>query len=108
MLPAMAAWRVAAQSTMDTITHMFGVQFDGVAQTDMQVFPQIVDAVGGVDIVNPYEFYDDVYHNRGFPAGAIHLTGADAIVFCRIRVPDGDGGRRDRADAAVELLRPHR
>jgi LCP family protein required for cell wall assembly len=97
-------WRVAAQATMDTITHNFGVQFDGVAQTDMQVFPQLIDALGGLDIVNPYEFYDDVYHKRGFPAGEIHLSGADAIVFCRIRVPDGDGGRVMRQQLVLEAI----
>jgi LCP family protein required for cell wall assembly len=94
-------WRVAAQSTMDTITQMFGVSFDGVAQTDMQVFPQIIDAVGGVTIVNPYEVKDGAWH---FPAGELTLTGEDAISFCRTRKQDGDGARVMRQHLVLEAI----
>ena len=97
-------WRVAAGVTVDTITHNFGVAIDGIALTDMNRFPAIIDAVSGVDVVNPYEFYDDTYCNCGFPAGELHLDGADALVFCRIRVPDGDGGRVMRQHLVLQGL----
>ena len=41
-------WDVGAAATMDTITYNFGLQFDGVAFTDMTVFPKIIDAVGEI------------------------------------------------------------
>ena len=97
-------WFAAASLTRDTITHNFGVEFDAFAVTDMNRFPGLVDAVGGVDVNNPYEFFDDVYFNLGFPAGELHLDGADALTFCRIRVPDGDGGRVMRQQLVLEGL----
>jgi LCP family protein required for cell wall assembly len=93
-------WRVAAQSTMDTITHMFGVSFDGVAQTDMQVFPQIIDAVGGVTVNNPSAVADGTFAQ--FPAGEITLTGEEAIRFCRTRKADSDDARVHRQHLVLE------
>jgi len=97
-------WQVAAGLTLDTITHNFGVAIDGIALTDMNRFPAIIDAVGGIDVINPYAFYDDTYFKLGFPAGGLHLNGADALVYCRIRVPDGDGGRVMRQHLVLEAL----
>lgn len=97
-------WEIAASLTAQTVTHNFGVPIDGMAMTDMNRFPAIIDAVGGVDVDNPYAFYDDTYFNRGFPVGELHLNGADALVFCRIRVPDGDGGRVMRQHLVLEAL----
>ncbi len=97
-------WEIAAGLTAQTVTHNFGVPIDGTAMTDMNRFPAIIDAVGGVDVDNPYAFYDDTYFKRGFPAGNLQLNGADALVFCRIRVPDGDGGRVMRQHLVLEAL----
>jgi LCP family protein required for cell wall assembly len=94
-------WRVAAQSTMDTISHMFGLTLDGVAQTDMQVFPQIVDAVGGVTVNNPHEVYEPAW-DQTFPAGEITLDGANALRFCRTRKQDGDGARVHRQHLVLQ------
>jgi len=84
-------WEVGAASTVATIEHNFGLQIDGVAQTNMQVFPQLVDAVGGVVVDNPYFLTDESFGD--YPAGEITLTGEEAIRFCRSRNMDGDGGR---------------
>ena len=97
-------WEVAADLTVQTIIHNFGVAIDGTAMSDMNRFPTIIDAVGGVDVDNPYAFYDDTYFKRGFPAGELHLNGVDALVYCRIRVPDGDGGRVMRQHLVLEAL----
>jgi LCP family protein required for cell wall assembly len=93
-------WRVAAQSTMDTISHMFGLTLDGVAQTDMQVFPQIVDAVGGVTVNNPTAVADGTFAQ--FPAGEITLTGEEAIRFCRTRKADSDDARVHRQHLVLQ------
>ena len=97
-------WEAAANVTAETVRLNFGVTIDGAAVTDMNRFPAVIDAVGGVDVVNPYEFYDDVYFNRGFPAGELHLNGDEALVFTRIRVPDGDGGRVMRQHLVLEAM----
>ncbi len=97
-------WEVAAGVAVETIAHNFGVAIDGVALTDMNRFPAIVDAVGGIDVVNPYAFTDDVYAMTSFPAGQLHLDGDRALVYCRIRVPDGDGGRVMRQHLVLQAL----
>lgn len=95
-------WRVAAQSTMDTISHMFGLTFDGVAQTDMQVFPQIIDAIGGVTVNNPTAVNDGTFAQ--FPAGVITLDGDQAIRFCRTRKADSDDARVHRQHLVLEAI----
>ena len=97
-------WAIGAAATVATIEHNFGLVIDGVALTDMGVFPQIVDAVGGITVINPYAFTDDVYHMTSFPAGTLHLDGARALVFVRVRVPDGDGGRVMRQHLVLQAI----
>jgi polyisoprenyl-teichoic acid--peptidoglycan teichoic acid transferase len=97
-------WQAAANLTQETVSLNFGVTIDGFAVTDMNRFPAVIDAIGGVDVVNPYAFFDDVYFNRGFPAGELHLNGDEAMVFTRIRVPDGDGGRVMRQHLVLEAM----
>lgn len=82
-------WRNGARVAAETITHNFGVQIDGVALTNFDVFPQVIDAIGGVTVVNPYQV---AAGTSTFPAGELTLDGAAATYFARIR-PDGDGGR---------------
>jgi len=84
-------WHVGAAATVATIEHNFGLAIDGVAETDMGVFPEIIDAVGGVTVNNPYEL--TTAWGITYPAGEITLDGANAIIYCRDRKQDGDGGR---------------
>ena len=95
-------WQAGAAATVATIEHNFGLQIDGAAQTGMNVFPELVDAVGGVVVDNPYALADGTFAN--FPAGEITLTGEEAIVFCRSRKMDGDGGRVMRQHLVLEAI----
>lgn len=98
-------WEAAAQLTADTIEHNLGVTVaDGFVMTDMNRFPAIVDAVGGVDVDNPYELVDPDWPEVNFPAGVIHLDGDQALVFTRSRAIDGDGGRVMRQHLVLEAL----
>ncbi len=95
-------WDIGAASTVETITHNFGIAIDGVALTDMGVFPQLIDAVGGVTVNNPYAVKDGTFAD--FPEGPITLTGEQAIRFCRTRHQDGDGGRVMRQQLVLAAL----
>ena len=97
-------WEVAAALTAETIDHNFGVRIDGAAMTGMNRFPVIIDAVGGVDVDNPYAVDDPSWPEASFPAGIIHLDGAQALVFTRTRKMDGDGGRVMRQHLVLEAL----
>ncbi len=97
-------WEVAASRTAETIDHNFGLSIDGAAITDMNRFPAIIDAVGGVDVDNPYTVDDPDWPEARFPTGMIHLDGDQALVFTRTRKMDGDGGRVMRQHLVLEAL----
>lgn len=93
-------FKYGAQTMLDTVAENFGIEADAVVATTFIGFEEIVDAVGGVDIDNPYDLYDGEfptidygYKEVFFPQGMIHLGGEDALDFCRTRHQDGDGGR---------------
>lgn len=71
----------------DTISHYVLVNFT--------TFRMIIDAIGGVDVDNPYAFgfFDD--SSIWFEKGNIHLDGDNALYYVRERhtLPDGDFGR---------------
>ncbi len=89
-------WDVGAAATVATITHNFGLHVDGVAFTDMSVFPQIVDTAGGITVNNPYDLTDQNWPaGMVLPAGPFALDGALALSYVRARSQDGDGGTGD-------------
>ena len=87
-------WEVGAALTVETIAHNFGLDIDGVALTDMQVFPRIVDAVGGITVENPYYLREpNAPGGTEYAAGPVTLDGRLALRYARARSQDGDGGR---------------
>jgi LCP family protein required for cell wall assembly len=93
-------FKFGAQTMIDTVAQNFGITADAVVATTFTGFEQLIDAVGGIDVENPYDVYDGEfptidynYKEVFFPAGTIHLGGVDALDFCRTRHQDGDGGR---------------
>jgi LCP family protein required for cell wall assembly len=93
-------WNAGAALFTETIEHNFGMEIDGVVMTDLKGLPGIVDALGGISVVNPYDLIDDAYptSNYGtkeiyYPAGPLELTGEQALEFARTRHMDGDEGR---------------
>lgn len=95
----------------DTVAVNFGIDVDGVVLTTFSGFVSIVDALGGVDLVNPYDLYDAEYPTTDYgvkeifyPAGPIHLTGGEALEFTRTRHQDSDDGRTMRQQLVIRAL----
>ncbi|MGD9712659.1 MAG: LCP family protein, partial [Thermomicrobiales bacterium] len=89
-----------ADTIKATVLANFGVQVDAVALATFESFSKIIDEVGGVDVQNPYDLYDAEFPTLDhgieeifYPAGGVHLDGANALKFVRTRHQDGDGGR---------------
>lgn len=98
-------WDVGAAATLDTITHNFGLQFDGVALTEMGAFPQIIDAIGGITVDNPYDLLEPYAPSgRVFSEGPVPLDGTSALVYVRARGQDGDGGRVMRQHLVLRAM----
>ena len=82
------------------IHHIMVIDFKGVST--------MVDAVGGIDLDNPFDLRDCAYpgdRNVSFPRGRISLDGEDALVYSRVRKCDGDVERARRQQLVVAALK---
>ncbi len=94
-------------NTMKGVANYFNVPIEHYVIVNFATFQIIVDAVGGIDIDNPYEF--SAGHDAGygyFPAGNIHLSGPEALVYVRERqnLPNGDYGRNEHQVIALKAI----
>jgi LCP family protein required for cell wall assembly len=96
-------WEGGAQSLTATIEANFGLAIDGAAVTTFEGFKQIVDALGGVEVNNPYEVIGFGEY-ASFPAGPLTLSGPEALTFVRTREQDGDDGRVMRQQLVLAAI----
>lgn len=94
---------------IQTVEQFTGVPINHYVQLDFDGFPEIVDAVGGVEINVPKTIdsqypveYDwtDVH----FDAGPQHMDGNRALVYVRVRYSDDDFQRMGRQQQFMESL----
>lgn len=83
------------QNTMTELSSLLGTPVNNYILINFTTFRTIIDALGGVDVDNPYAFgfFDDP--SIWFEQGNIHLDGDSALYYVRERytLPDGDFGR---------------
>ena len=92
-----------AKMAVETVENFLDIPIDHFISVNMDSFKEIVDALGGVTVENPFEFYDGGYH---FQSGAIHLDGHAALTYSRMRYKDprGDHGRNDRQRQIIAAM----
>lgn len=93
-----------AEMTVNSVQHLTGVPIDYFVAVNMDGLKQIVDAVGGVDIVSPFTFeFDDMRFEGG---KKVHMDGMHALAFARMRHedPQGDLGRQKRQQLVVQAI----
>lgn len=80
--------------TVATIEKIYDIEINYYARVNYNSLIDVVDAIGGVEINNPYEFGipNTSYY---FPKGIINLNGQQALSFVRERysLPNGDEDR---------------
>jgi polyisoprenyl-teichoic acid--peptidoglycan teichoic acid transferase len=83
------------EMTIASIEHFLNVPIDYYTEVNMEGFRDIVDAVGGIDVYNQYEFELD---GTFLTQGQHHLNGEKALQYSRMRKQDprGDFGRQER------------
>ena len=97
----------AAQEMKRIVGSGIGVEIDSYAFIGFDGVRQLVNGVGGVDIVLAKSVSDPYYwvtpRNRGvfFPAGRNHLNGDRALIFSRTRKGDNDFERARRQQLLV-------
>src|SRR5665811_28984 len=81
---------------------LLGIEIDHYGLIDFSGITELVDAVGGVTVINEEAFTISSTH---FDEGAITLNGGEALAFARYRGgSDSDFGRMDRQQRVVRAL----
>jgi LCP family protein required for cell wall assembly len=99
---------------VNEVSYLVGIPVDYYAAMHMDGFVKMIDAVGGIDVVNPSTINDGTYEwpagkAPGFylPAGSRHLDGIHALAYVSSRhsAGDNDFGRASRQQQVlVDLL----
>ncbi|MGG2017526.1 LCP family protein [Bacillus sp. S10(2024)] len=86
----------------ETVENFLKVPVDHYIKLDFKGFKGIVDAVGGVTVDVPFDFWErsdvNYYKKIEFTKGQQHLNGEEALAYVRMRKqdPNGDFGRATR------------
>jgi LCP family protein required for cell wall assembly len=95
-----------------TLASEFGLAPERWARVDFRGFADLVDALGGVDVVVPRTLVDDHYPTEDYgtrrlviPAGPQRFDGDAALAYVRTRAPDSDFGRIERQQQVLLALR---
>lgn len=95
------------QLVVDTIEYNFRVDISHYIMVDFEMFTDIVDNLGGVDVeVTKAEsdFINKTTRHTVSHGENIHLDGAQALVYCRIRKLDSDYMRTFRQRKVITAL----
>lgn len=86
---------------IDTVENFLDIPIDYYIKINMEGFQDIVDAVGGITVYNPFSFSEYGYD---FPEGEMKLNGEEALIYVRMRKldPAGDFGRQKRQQEVIE------
>ena len=81
-------------NSLDALSKWMDMDLDMYVLVNFNTYKKIVDALDGVDIVNPYAF-SGLGHS--FPEGQLHLNGDAALAYVRERysLANGDFGRNE-------------
>ena len=104
-------WMQGMTATRNTIEQNFGLTIDAALSVRFEGVQEIVDTLGGITVVNPYDLRDDSYPTLDYgtkeifyPAGEITLNGEQALEMMRTRHQDGDDGRVMRQQLVLTAL----
>lgn len=99
-----AAYQIGgAKQTVKQVKELLGVPVDYYAVINMGVLKKVVNAVGGVEVDNPFAF---TYEGHHFKKGKQHLTGNEALKYSRMRYqdPNNDYGRQKRQQQIMKSV----
>ncbi|MBB1079992.1 LCP family protein [Limosilactobacillus sp. STM2_1] len=90
-----------AKQAKKQVSELLGVPVDYYALMNMGTLEKVVNAVGGVEVNNPFAF---TYEGHHFKKGYQHLDGKTALKYSRMRYddPDNDYGRQRRGQQVIQ------
>ncbi len=90
-------------NTVHGLNEFYDLDIEHYASVNFATFKRIVDALGGIDINNPYDFQGI---QRYFRKGDIHLNGEDALDYVRERhtLAKGDYDRNEHQAIVLKAI----
>lgn len=90
-------------NTTEALSSFLDFELKNYVLVNFNTYERIIDTLGGVDIVNPYQFSA---YGSTFPAGDIHLSGNEALSYVRERysLPNGDFDRNEHQVIVLKAL----
>lgn len=95
------------QAVVDTIEYNYEIDIDHYVMVDFDMFTQIIDSLGGVEVEvteNEASFINRTTSQTVESGKSVHLNGAEALVYCRIRKLDSDYMRTFRQRKVITAL----
>ena len=100
-----------AELAISTIQKMMNIHIDRYVMINMQGLVQLVDAVGGIEVNNTFDFPISIEENEPEYTATVepgkHLINGDqALVYARMRYqdPEGDYGRQKRQREVIRKV----
>ncbi|MBR2066782.1 MAG: LCP family protein [Solobacterium sp.] len=94
------------ENTMNGIGEFLDTEINKYILVNFTTFRNIVDALGGIEVDNPYAFAFWDNQAMRFEEGRIKLDGMQALLFCRERktLPNGDFGRNMHQQMVMQAI----
>lgn len=102
-----AAYEIGgSKMAVNTASALVNVPIKYYLTVNMGALEKIVDAVGGVDVNVAFSWSDSHVGNYHFTKGKMHLNGAQALAYARMRHadPEGDYGRQKRQQQVIKAI----
>ena len=100
-----------AQLAKDTVSSLIGRPVDYFVRVNFDGFRELIDLIGGVDIVVASTIHDEEYPTADYgvetfhlDAGPQHLDGATALKYARTRHTDDDYNRARRQQEIIRAV----
>lgn len=93
-----------AEMAINSIQELLNIPIDYYVEVNMQGLIDIVDALGGIEVLSPLTFN---YQGNYFIKGELrNLSGKEALAFSRMRKedPEGDFGRQKREKLVIKAI----
>lgn len=100
-----------AELAISTIQDLMNIHIDRYVMINMQGLVQLVDAVGGIEVNNTFDFPISIEENEPEYTATVEpgkhlINGAQALVYARMRYqdPEGDYGRQKRQREVIRKV----
>lgn len=89
---------------INTVQNLLDIPIDYYVTVNMAGIQEIVNAVGGIDVISPITFSQDAY--TFYADEYNHMDGEAALAFARMRYADSEGdiGRQKRQQLIIEAV----